>query len=185
MDNKPKFGLGAQPGQKPKLAESAASKDQPKQACGINAKPNTATPQGPKFGTEAAPKNTLSKGDQFKRIFTMQPIKFWIIQYAFGVAGLLLGMAMGLPLMLSVINLILYPFTVTILQSIGQRRDKRSTLGDFFFGFSVAMIGESLWWILIYGAFRFIIFMLKFTFSFLLGTIGLVYIWAQAKKING
>ncbi|MSC10760.1 hypothetical protein GKD03_12740, partial [Lactobacillus rhamnosus] len=103
----------------------------------------------------------------------------------FGVAGLLLGMAMGLPLMLSVINLILYPFTVTILQSIGQRRDKRSTLGDFFFGFSVAMIGESLWWILIYGAFRFIIFMLKFTFSFLLGTIGLVYIWAQAKKING
>ncbi|WP_225442069.1 hypothetical protein [Lacticaseibacillus rhamnosus] len=59
MDNKPKFGLGAQPGQKPKLAESAASKDQPKQAFGINAKPNTATPQGPKFGTEAAQKHVV------------------------------------------------------------------------------------------------------------------------------
>ncbi len=35
MDNKPKFGLGAQPGQKPKLAESAASKTNPNRPLGL------------------------------------------------------------------------------------------------------------------------------------------------------
>lgn len=175
MSDSPKFGIDAENDD----SESKQNSNKPK--FGIDADKEKT------FGTGSiGPKNKSDKSieEWIISIFKMQPTNFWVIQYAYGMLAFIFSLSLGFNILISLLNLILYPFTVTILQEIGKSKGEKSTIGAFFFGFSVGMIGQSIWWIVIYGVIRFFIFMMKFIFSFLLGTIGIIYIFTQAKKIN-
>lgn len=206
MDDKPKFGVDAQKDEtsesplKPQsaaqnqptfgasaAAQQASTTEQSKPAFGVGAAPTTHQTDTPSFGAQAeapaASAHGTSIGGWIKNIFGMQKASFWIKQYAYGLVAFAIGLGMGLPMWFGILNLVLYPFTVTILQEIGSNKGQKSTLGSFFFGFSVGMIGDSIWWIVIYGVIRFAIFYFKFIFSCLIGVIGLIYMVSQAKKM--
>jgi len=211
MSDKPKFGIDADAAQASKASterptfgtdavqsstetsksdfvDSKANAGDTKPQFGTNAQ--TEKVDRPTFGTSSAASQSddskKSLGHWIMNSFKMQPVSFWLKQYAFAVLGFwfTIGMYESALFFLGIVNLILYPFTVTILQEIGRNREDKGTLSSFFFGFSVGMIGSSIWWIVIYGIIRLFIFILKFTFSFLIGTIGLIYIISQAKKLN-
>ncbi len=68
MDNKPKFGLGAQPGQKPKLAESAASKTNPNRPLGLTPNRTLRLPRS-KVWYRSRPKKHVVKGRPVQAYF--------------------------------------------------------------------------------------------------------------------
>lgn len=141
----------------------------------------------PRFGVDAAADTNATKvttfGERVKQIFAMQPASFWFKQYGFAFLGFFLMVSNEMSPNLALINMLLYPFTVSILQEVGRKREHVGTIGAFFFGFSVGMIGQSIWYIVFYGVIRLLIFMLKFSFSVVIGLFGLIYMATQAKKL--
>ncbi|WP_461214106.1 hypothetical protein [Lacticaseibacillus sp. GG6-2] len=207
MGEEPKFGVNAKKAPETKKPPLVAKPDLETPKFGVQASPNSGaktdkttvdvrtepvpqmTTEKPKFGADAngpRVKNQASLGQWVKTVFTLQPMGFWVKQYAYGILALLIytGLTGGQGMALNIVNLLLYPFTVTILQEIGRGKGQRSTISSFFFGFSIGMIGSSIWWIVIYGVIRFLIFMFKYMFSILIGGIGLIYMIVQARKLN-
>lgn len=206
MDDKPKFGIDADETEDDKRVEGDSTGIKHEDS-NINRSTENTDTEKPRFGTQAQTEQTHSESKfgadsvdsstqqdpksmahWFKSIFSMQPASFWLKQYVFAIIGYFMvagGVYSEGGKAFLLVDLLLYPFTVTILQEIGRNsKSKRSTLNSFFFGFSVGAIGDSWIWIAIYAIIRWLIFMFKFMFSIIIGAIGLFYMVSQAKKLN-
>ncbi|KRK97317.1 hypothetical protein FD04_GL001331 [Secundilactobacillus odoratitofui DSM 19909 = JCM 15043] len=214
MDNKPKFGINADSpedkpteptvtpnsSQQPQFGTGAANteatstpnQDQPQFGTTVN--PAESADNTPNFGTDSVhpQANTEGKsiGHWLKSIFSMQPVSFWLKQYAFAIVAYFMMISIVTDVTAStngffILDALFYPFTVTILQEIGRgSKGKGGNLWAFFFGYSVGAVGGSLIWIGIYALIRWFIFMMKFLFSVFIGVIGLIYMISQAKKMD-
>lgn len=194
---KPVFGTGAEEINKPKFGAEAE----------IDSDTNTITPDSkptfgaaadveitdtakPAFGADSIKDNNSDENKSvlswIVNIFSMQPMGFWFKQYAFAILGFVIYTQMFATgsMFLGILNLILYPFTITILQEIGRNRSGGFLTNVFFGATAIASDGATVFILVFYAVIRFLIFMFKFVFSFVIGAIGILYMLFHAKKIN-
>ncbi|MFT8907693.1 MAG: hypothetical protein ABF908_02585 [Lentilactobacillus diolivorans] len=200
--NKPKFGV-----------HDSTVNPQPSERDGINPNPHaqedndskkanfetgsenkeTSQSQNVKFGTQSQSNNEQPQESFINRIFQLQTTSFWLKQYAFSFIGFVIAIITnenatmiisGLTL-LYLVNFILYPMTVTILQEIGRTLHKKpGSIGDFLLNSNYDENGASLFIVAIYWIGRFILFIIKWQLSIVIGIIGLIYMNSQSKKMG-
>lgn len=140
---------------------------------------------------------------QFLYIFKMQEWTFWAKNYLFSAIGyfifshMIAGQDAGPTLMFFLkiflfIDFLLYPITQTLLEELGRLVHKQKNAGhNFFLNFLFYgnvvenRAANEMSWVLygVYWTIRGFIFMFKWIFSFIIGLIGLAYMYFQAGRL--
>jgi len=192
--NKPKFGVNSAPDeQEQKLTEAQPeASEAPKfgtQASAPEEQPKAKT--APKFGTQAAGATTEQESNFFQRIYALQPTKFWVKQYIFSIIACVLvwDSSINVPLepLWLLLNLVLYPVATTIMLEADNAIENFPSslrnvtfflLGDFkrlgWGGIMAPVVWLS----------QVVLFFVRWGLGFILGTIGLIYMNSQAKKMH-
>lgn len=186
-DNKPKFGVDSDPTDDDDLEDSEmdeATDDSSQFAHDKESK------QTDRFGTDAFVDSQNSGSNFIERIYKLQPARFWTVQYVFSVvAFVLFYLANEQDVMfVTLIDLVLYPITATVLQEIGRLLNKKpGSIGAFIFGLPIYTERQESftgWMIIAYYFARLVWFLTKWWFSFVIGPLGLIYMNYEAKKMR-
>lgn len=193
-EKKPKFGVNSapdEPKQQPAETQTQAS-EAPKfgtQAAAPEEQPKAKT--APKFGTQATEATTEQESNFFQRIYALQPTNFWVKQYIFSIIACVLvwDSKISVPLepLWLLLNLVLYPVATTIMLEADNAIENFPSslrnvafflLGDFkrlgWGGIMAPVVWLS----------QVVLFFVRWGLGFILGTIGLIYMNSQAKKMH-
>lgn len=135
------------------------------------------------------------------RIFKLQDSSFWIKKYIYsGIAYFCFyeiyykgcTNPSNILLVLAILNLILYPVFAAVLEDIQTGRLSGSIKGLSSIGISSLLnlftrfgeVGKANMSAVIYGIITFVIFAIKWSFSFILGIISFIYMTNIAKKMG-
>ncbi|WP_262316458.1 hypothetical protein [Lacticaseibacillus parakribbianus] len=119
------------------------------------------------------------------RLFTMQPVLFWVTRYVYAILGAVWLWYVRVPVWFTVLTVLLYPFATTVLQEIGRAMHaNRFVVTDAFFGHGQGEPAADTSSELLRFGLYFVFFLIKFPLSIVIGPIGLIYMLIVAKKLN-